>query len=338
MTDRSRTVRIAGIDMGSNTVRLHIADVARGSDGGLTLATVERRTTITRLAQGVDARRTLLPESLARTRNALTDYRSAIRDHGAVFALVCATSAVRDADNGEAFLGEIEYGYGFRTLLLSGEEEAALGFRGVTSDDELWQRTRTGVAVVVDIGGGSTEIVIARDGALADHASLQLGSVRMTERFLSRSDPPAADDVLRAVQHVGDELATCFPDPPAVDVAIGVAGTVTTLAAFEQGLDHYDSARTHLATITSQRVSSELVRLSRMSSESRADLPCLEPKRAPVIVGGVLILECLLRHFSLATIFASERDILDGIALRAAEIALEEDIRELPEPFGRTGC
>ena len=335
---RRGTVRVAGIDLGSNTTRLHVADVGRAEDGSMSLKTISRHSTVTRLAEQVDARGILLPQAIARTRNALADYRRILRDEGAVFALVGATSAVRDADNGESFLGEVEYTYGFRTELLSGSDEAHTGFRGVTSDATLWERTRTGSSMSIDIGGGSTEFVLAHDGAIVDHESLQLGSVRITERFLDGHDPHRPDDVLRAVQYVADTLAARFPAAAHPDVAIGVAGTVTTVASFALGLETYDPRRTHLASVPATRVSAEVVRLSRMTIAERELVPCLEPKRAPVIVGGLIILECAMRHFGVTSLTASERDILDGIALRAGEIAIDEGISELPEPFGRTNC
>ena len=172
-------VRVAAIDQGTNTTRLLVADV----DGGR-VEEVHRESRITRLGEDVDARRRLLPLPIARVRNALTDYRRTAERLGAERTLLVATSAVRDADNGDAFLGEVEWSYGFETQLASGEEEAALSFGGATLG-----RTLDGPTLVVDIGGGSTELVVGDAGGIRTAQSVDVGSVRMTERFL-HDDPP----------------------------------------------------------------------------------------------------------------------------------------------------
>jgi exopolyphosphatase/guanosine-5'-triphosphate,3'-diphosphate pyrophosphatase len=200
-------MRVAAIDLGTNSTRLLVADVV---DGRVT--EVARALQITRLGEGVDERRRLLPVPIARARNALTEYRRDAERLGAERALLIATSAVRDAENGEAFLGEIEWGYGFATQLLSGDEEAELTLRGVTSGRALDPGT-----LVVDIGGGSTELIQS-----GWHASLDIGSVRLTERFGEDADA------------VGAYVAELLPDPD-VSGALGVAGTITTLAAVDLG-------------------------------------------------------------------------------------------------------
>src|SRR5918995_1928813 len=180
-------MRVAAIDLGTNTTRLLVADVADSH-----VEEVTRRTRITRLGEGVDSRRRLLPVPIARVRNCLAEYRRELEAHGAERTLAAGTSAIRDADNGEAFLGEIEWSYGFTTRLLSGDEEGLLTFRGAASGRELSDET-----LVVDIGGGSTELVTG-DGF---HVSLDIGSVRLTERFL-HSDPPARDELEAASEHI----------------------------------------------------------------------------------------------------------------------------------------
>ena len=199
-------MRVAAIDLGTNTTRLLVGDVVDGRVDPLV-----RRSTITRLGEGVDARRRLLPFPIARVRNCLSDYRRELESLGAERALVVGTSAIRDAENGEAFLGEIEWSYGFTTRLLSGEDEAELTLRGV---GELAAET-----VVVDVGGGSTELVSSSDRITTD-----LGSVRLNERFLD-SDPPSADELLALRDTIRAVLSE--HDLSAVH-GVGVAGTFTS--------------------------------------------------------------------------------------------------------------
>src|SRR4051794_40410361 len=208
-------MRVAAIDLGTNSTRLLVADVVDGQ-----VAEVARALQITRLGEGVDARRRLLPVPIARVRNVLTEYRRDAERLGVERALLIATSAVRDAENGEAFLGEIEWSYGFATRLLSGDEEAELTLRGVTAGRALDDST-----LVVDIGGGSTELIQA-----GWHVSLDVGSVRLTERFGEDADA------------AGDYVAKLLPNLD-VSGALGVAGTITTLAAVELG--GYDPERVH---------------------------------------------------------------------------------------------
>ncbi|MBC7644479.1 MAG: hypothetical protein H7123_05075 [Thermoleophilia bacterium] len=333
-----QTKRIAAVDMGSNTTRLIIADVTRTVDGTFTHEAIDRRTTITRLAESVDARGILLPHAIARVRNALAEYRQAALAAGAVFVLATATSAVRDADNGEAFLGEVEYSYGFRATLLSGSDEAHLTWAGVTSDDELRERAQTGNGWLLDIGGGSTEVVLSRAGEIVDHVSLQLGSVRITEQMLETDDPPTSEQLARAREHARDMAAKRFPDHDALDLCIGVAGTVTTVATLCLGLSEWNRDAVHRSVITKAQVEQCCAQLAAIPCAERALLPGLEPKRATVIVGGMCVLLGMLDHFEIESLIVSDCDILDGIALRSGEIAHVEAITEMPEAFGRTVC
>ena len=297
-------MRVAALDLGTNTTRLLVADVTDGRVDEL-----ERRLAITRLGEGVDERRRLLPVPIARVRNTLVDYRRRLEELGAERALLVATSAVRDAENGEAFLGEIEWSYGFVTRLLSGDEEAQLVRRGVATGRELGPR-----GLIVDVGGGSTELIT--DGW---HDSLDIGSVRMTERFL-RSDPPTPEEIDACVTAVNLAL----PDL-AVDKAIGVAGTVTTLAALDLGLQEYDPQRVHGHRIPEGSVERQLDWLAALPLSERRRVPGLEPERAPVIVAGAVIVREVLRRYGLDAIEASERDLLDGAALEAAELPEPEE-------------
>jgi len=302
--------RVAAVDLGTNSTRLLVADVHDGR-----LEEIERRLTITRLGEGVDERGRLLPVPIARVRNTLAAYRRELETLGATRTLAIGTSALRDAENGEAFLGEIEWSYGFETRLLDGEEEAAMMIRGVTAgrdrdlDDTL----------VVDIGGGSTELVLSQNGGPPRAVSLDIGCVRVTERFLA-SDPPTEAELEKAAAYVRSLLPTYD-----ARYAIGVAGTVTTLATLDLGLEEYDPQRTHGHWISHQSVKRELDRLAAMTLEERRRVPGIEPGRAPVIVAGLLILREVLDAYGLSGIEVSDRDILHGAALAAAELPEPEE-------------
>src|SRR5436190_3754150 len=293
-------VRVAAIDLGTNSTRLLVADVADGR-----VEELHRETRITRLGEGVDERRRLLPLPVARVRNVLSDFRRTAEELAAERALAVATSAVRDAENGEAFLGEVEWSYGFATQLLSGDDEARMTLRGVTSGRKLGAGT-----VVLDVGGGSTELIDDER-----RISLDLGSVRLTERFL-HADPPGPEEVVACRGAVGSALPELHPTR-----LIGVAGTVTTLAALELG--RYDPELVHGYHLTREAVERQLERLVSLPLADRRKLPGLEPERAPVIVGGAAIVAEALAHAGLDGLEVSEHDLLTGAALAAAE---------LPEP------
>jgi exopolyphosphatase/guanosine-5'-triphosphate,3'-diphosphate pyrophosphatase len=292
-------VRVAAIDQGTNTTRLLVADVEDGAAREL-----HRETRITRLGEGVDTRRRLLPVPIARVRNALSDYRRTAESLGAERTLLIATSAVRDAENGEAFLGEIEWSYGFTTQLLSGDEEAEMTRRGLGG--------LAAGTLLVDIGGGSTELVLDDF-----RVSLPLGSVRFTERHGEKISAleAAALSLLPPLQPHGARLAG----------ALGVAGTITTLAALDLGLERYERERVDGHFLTRYGARRQLERLAGLPLEERRLVPALEPERAPVIVAGAAILVAILETYGLDGIRASERDILDGAALAAAELPEPEE-------------
>ena len=285
---------VAAIDQGTNTTRLVVGDVEDGR-----IEELHRESRITRLGEGVDARHKLLPVPIARVRNVLSDYRRTAEALGAERTLLVATSAVRDAENGEAFLGEIEWSYGFVTRLLSGGEEAELTRRGV---GELGPAT-----LLVDIGGGSTELVLGDF-----HTSLPLGSVRFTERH--------GDDAAASV----DAARGLLPDLEPED-AVGVASTITTLAALDLGLEGYDRERVHGHVLARDGAFAQLERLAALPLEERRRVPALDPERAPVIVAGAAILVGILDAYALEAIRVSERDLLDGAALAAAELPEPEE-------------
>jgi exopolyphosphatase/guanosine-5'-triphosphate,3'-diphosphate pyrophosphatase len=307
---------VAAVDLGTNSTRLLVADVDKGR-----ISDVARETRITRLGEGVDERRRLLPGPIARVRNVLTDFRRIADSLGAERTLAVATSAIRDAENGEAFLGEVEWSYGFKTRLLSGHDEALMVFRGVTSERTLEHGT-----VIVDIGGGSTELVAGGPDGVRWYDSLDMGSVRITERFL-HSDPPTPEELDDAADAASTLLPERVPAEIRSDVgsAIGVAGTITSLGALALGLEEYDRDRVHGSELTVEALEEQLRRLASVRLEERRGMRPLDPDRAPVIVGGALIAREVLAYFGLDKLEISERDILDGAALAAAELPEEEE-------------
>jgi exopolyphosphatase/guanosine-5'-triphosphate,3'-diphosphate pyrophosphatase len=308
--------RVAAVDLGTNSTRLLVADVDEGR-----IREVTRETNVTRLGEGVDERRRLLPLPIARVRNVLTDYRRTIEELGAERTLAIGTSAIRDAENGEAFLGEIEWSYGFATSLVSGHDEALLTFRGVTSERPLADGT-----VIVDLGGGSTELVAGGSQGVRWHDSLDIGSVRLTERYLY-SDPPTEAELAACAEAAQSLLADRVPAEIRdwVSSGIGVAGTITTIAALDLGLAAYDRERVHGHVLTTDALERELDRLASATVAERREVRPLDPARAPVIVGGAVIVREVVRFFGLDGIEVSERDILDGAALAAAALPEEEE-------------
>ena len=273
--------RVAALDLGTHTTRLLVADV-----DGARVEALARRSIITRLGEGVDADRRLAPDAIERVHRALASYRDEAMRLGAERMLAAATSAVRDAANGPEFLRGLEERFGFTTRLLTGNQEAELTRRGagIADDDTL----------LLDVGGGSTELSVGRS-----RTSLDVGSVRLTERHL-RSDPPRPEELAAAAA----ELRALLPDlePTA---AVGVAGTVWQL-------------RELIGRLTPAAVQAELDRLAALALAERRRIPKLDPDRAPVIVAGALIVLEVLRRYRLPEIAFSERDLLDGIALEAA--------------------
>jgi exopolyphosphatase/guanosine-5'-triphosphate,3'-diphosphate pyrophosphatase len=302
-------MRVAVVDMGTNSTRLLVADVS-GPDE---LTEVERILEITRLGAGVDRDRRLADDAIDRTLTVVRRYGEIASAHGAEVRLATATSAVRDAANGAEFLARLEAETGFPTRLLPGEEEARLTRLGVLAG----RSPLAGVVAIVDVGGGSTEVSVGSGRAV----SLDAGCVRATERWL------AEDAVSPAQQeHAGAELrdlfATGVPDAwLPVGRGIAVAGTATTIAALDLGLAAYDAERIHGHVLTRQAIAAQRARLAPLTAAERRAIGAIEPGRAPVIVGGILVLEAALERLGLAEVEVSERDILHGIALLAAGYA-----------------
>ena len=299
--------RVAAVDIGTNSTRLLVADVEDGS-----VRELDRRLEITRLGEGVDERRILLPQAIARVRNVLAEYRRAAEEAGAERTLAFATSAVRDAENGEAFLGEVEWSYAFKTRLLGGDEEALLTFRGVSTGRDVAPGT-----VVIDVGGGSTELILGGPDGVAFHTSLDLGCVRLTERFGAEFGAAAA--------HVRDVLAGSMPHDVRPRAAIGVAGTITTIGTLDLGLDEEDPEIVHGHGLSAETVALWTERLEGMTVEEIRGLRGMHPDRAPVIAAGAVVVRETLAFFGLETLEVSEHDIMHGAALAAAELPAEAE-------------
>jgi len=301
--------RVAGIDCGTNSIRLLVADP--GPDG---LIDVHREMRVVRLGQDVDRTGRLAPEAIERTRRALVDYADLIRTLGARSVRMVATSASRDAENAEDFVAMVRATLGVAPEVISGAEEAQLSFTGAVAG-------LPGVAdplLVADIGGGSTELVL---GSPAQHQafssfSMDVGCVRMTERHL-RSDPPEAEQIAATVSDLQAALDVAAKEVPVAEAAafVGVAGTVTTIAAIALGLDHYDADAIHGSVLSLAQVSEVTTDLLSMTRGQRAALPVMHPGRVDVIGGGALVLRTVMEFVGATEVIVSEHDILDGIAL-----------------------
>jgi exopolyphosphatase/guanosine-5'-triphosphate,3'-diphosphate pyrophosphatase len=291
---------VAAIDCGTNSTRLLVA----AGDG----TPVCRLMTVTRLGQGVDKSRRLDPEAVGRTIEVLRHYRRVMDANGVAAVRMTATSAARDAANRAEFFAAATEAVGAAPELLSGEEEARLSFTGATADLDTNCRY-----IVADIGGGSTEVAAGPGGGQPDvSVSLDVGCVRVTERWLP-SDPPTAAE-LRAARHGVTGLLQSAP-PFTGDVLVGLAGTVSALAAYDQGVDDYDRDRLHHYRLTDHRVEVMLADLASVPAAERARRPGIEAARADVIVGGAVVLAVLMDVMGFRTCLTSESDILDGLAM-----------------------
>jgi exopolyphosphatase/guanosine-5'-triphosphate,3'-diphosphate pyrophosphatase len=302
--------RIAVVDLGTNSTRLLVADVADGR-----VESLERRTEVTRLGDGVDSAGRLSAEATARVFETVASFRQAIDAHGAERAVAVATSAVREAKNGDEFLRELAERFAIDARTISGDEEARLSFLGATSarppgGDPL---------LMLDIGGGSTEFVLGVPGAAPTfHVSTRIGSVRQTERHLP--DDPPTEDQLGAV--AGEVAAIIEAEVPAgvrreAATGIAVAGTATSIAAIDQRLDPYDPDQVHGYRLDRYAVEEILSHLAALTIEERREVVGLRPARAPTIVAGAIILREAMRAFDFDWMEMSESDILDGAALDA---------------------
>ena len=298
-------MRVAAIDCGTNSIRLLVADV-----DGSTKADVHREMRIVRLGQGVDRTGELAPEAIERTRAALLDYAATCRELGVAKTRMVATSASRDARNRGVFQSMVVDALGVEPEVISGDEEAALSFDGATRGLDPAE----GPFLVMDIGGGSTELVLGTTTVEAAR-SVDVGCVRLTERHLI-DDPPTREQVQGATADVDEALVLVRQVVPVEQArtAIGLAGSVTTVAALALQLPAYDATRIHLSRIPAADVKAVSDRLLELTREARAALPVMHPGRVDVIGAGALVLAVLVDRLGLAEVLVSESDILDGIA------------------------
>jgi exopolyphosphatase/guanosine-5'-triphosphate,3'-diphosphate pyrophosphatase len=312
--------RVAAIDCGTNSIRLLVAELTARHDGTFDLRDLHREMRVVRLGQGVDATGELAPEAIERTRVALVDYAVAARRNGVEKVRMVATSATRDARNRDAFFAMTREVLGTEAEVISGDEEARLSFTGAVGE----QDPDHGPFVVVDVGGGSTELVLGNwNGQSAEviaAKSVDIGCVRITERAL-KSDPPTPEEIAAADELAAKILNEAFD---VVDVSqaktwIGVAGTITTLSAVAQELTEYDSSRTHLSRLSHADIDRLTEHLLSVDHATRAANPVIHPGRVDVIGGGSVIVRALAEQLAArggpTELVVSEHDILDGIAL-----------------------
>ncbi|SDG78582.1 exopolyphosphatase / guanosine-5'-triphosphate,3'-diphosphate pyrophosphatase [Lentzea fradiae] len=307
--------RVAAIDCGTNSIRLLVADVTQRDDGTVWLRDVHREMQIVRLGQGVDATGRLHPDAIERTRQALLDYARTMQRKGVERARMVATSATRDASNRDDFFGMTEEILGAPAEVISGDEEARLSYLGAVSDLDPDE----GPFLVTDLGGGSTEFVLGTGTEVEAGRSVDIGCVRLTERFL-HSDPPKRDEIEHAEAFARQAVKEAFTTVPVEKAKtwIGVAGTVTTLSALVQGLEVYNSDDIHLSRITLDNVRHITDSILSMTHDDRASLGPMHPGRVDVICGGVVVLRAIAEELEnragIRTLVCSEHDILDGIA------------------------
>lgn len=305
--------RVAAIDLGTNTVRLLVADVEPGGRAWRTVLADQR---VTRLGEGLRASGVLGDAAAARTAATAADYVARARVAGAERVAIVATSAVREASNGAAFVGELARATGVAVRVVSGEDEARLTLAGIVAG----LGALPGLVVAFDIGGGSTEYILARDGTLLHAVSLPLGVVPLAERFAC---PGAVDPERYAALRREVETQLARELPPAIAHAraqtlVGTAGTVTTLAALDLGLRDYDPARVHGHTLTRAAVERQRRRLAALDLAARAALPCLEPERADLIVPGVAIAEATLATLACERLVVSDWSLREGVLSEVA--------------------
>jgi exopolyphosphatase/guanosine-5'-triphosphate,3'-diphosphate pyrophosphatase len=302
-------MRIAVVDIGTNSTRLLVCDV----ENQRVTAALERRSTVTRLGAGVDAEGHLGEEAMERVFKTLEGYRVLIDRRGVDRSIAVLTSAVREATNGREFAEQVEARFGLTPYIVSGDEEARLTFLGATSERDPDDRTPL---ALIDIGGGSTEIVVGRGRDASFHVSTRAGVVRQTERNL-HEDPPTDAEIERTRDEVRTILRDGVPEAErgAVQHAIAVAGTATSLAAIAQRLEPYDPEKVHGYRLTRDECSELLAYLASIPLAERRRVPGLDPDRAPTIVAGAIILNEVLTLFGLDQVEVSEHDILRGAAL-----------------------
>jgi exopolyphosphatase/guanosine-5'-triphosphate,3'-diphosphate pyrophosphatase len=300
---------VAVIDIGTNTTLLLVTSI--GSSGGLRPLAYEQR--IPRLGRGVDASRLLLPESMERTLSVLQEYRTLLDAHSPQAVVVCGTSALRDARNSREFAARVRQVTGFTLEILTGEEEALWTYRGALSG-----LGGTDSAIVVDIGGGSTEVTWGQKGRFLGKASVDIGAIRLSERFF-RHDPPIAEEVRQARAWVQAELAGNLRGISAIGPLIAVAGTATSLALLDQGASEFSLELVINHRLSLQSVEGLLERLLKLPHRTILSLCRALDGREDIIAGGTLILEELMRLLGAPEVLVSERGVRYGLALREWE-------------------
>jgi exopolyphosphatase / guanosine-5'-triphosphate,3'-diphosphate pyrophosphatase len=305
-------VRVAVIDIGTNSTRLLIADV---DPDGSKVSELVRRSQVTRLGHGVDANGSLSDEAIERVLSVLREYRAAIDEHRCEANLAVLTSAVRDAANGAEFAERVRGDFSLDARVLSGEEEAQLTFLGAMAGRE----PATEPTVVIDIGGGSTEFVVGTGRSAGFHVSTPAGVVRMSERHIA-SDPPTPQELQELASDTEGVFDSMIPEGERAPVkrGIAVAGTATSAASIEQELEPYDPTKVHGYTLLLATVELLLARLAEMTEDERRELAGLHPDRAPTIVAGMVLLSRAMTVMGLEQVEVSEHDILYGGALRLA--------------------
>ncbi len=308
-------VRVSVMDIGTNSTRLLVAEVTDGR-----VRELERRSTITRLGRGVDLTGQLSSEAIERVCEVLREYIDLYADLEVERVIAVATSAVRDASNSGAFLAELRERFALDARILEGEEEARLTYLGASSGRDRSESEAAAETLVVDIGGGSTELIVGQGTEVGFHTSLQCGTVRHTERYLA-SDPPTAPEMEALAADVRALLDAELGDEAHVsaEAGIAVAGSATSLAAIDLALDPYDPDRVEGHRLSLRTVQNLCSKLSSVSLAERRKTPGLHPDRAPTIVAGVVILIQVMRAFGLGEIEISEHDILYGAALQSAK-------------------
>jgi exopolyphosphatase/guanosine-5'-triphosphate,3'-diphosphate pyrophosphatase len=305
-------MRVATIDIGTNTVLLLVAE----PDATGELRAVEERAAITRLGEGVDRTRSLSPGAVSRTLACLAEYAAVVRAVGVDRVGIVGTSAMRDAAGGEAFRAEVNDLFGVSPVVLSGEDEARLSFQGALSAAVAPGAGTEGTRGVFDIGGGSTEVILGSQGGggttVSYARSFDIGSVRLTERLIS-GDPPSAAE-LALVRSTARECLQHVPPLPDSQPPVGVAGTMTTLAAVHLALAPYDGARVHGLRLSVAALTATVAELAALRVQERASIRGMEPKRADVIVAGGLIALELLEHWRAEDVIVSDRGVRWGLA------------------------
>jgi exopolyphosphatase/guanosine-5'-triphosphate,3'-diphosphate pyrophosphatase len=307
---RGAASRVAVVDIGTNSTRLLVADVADGH-----VEEVDRRTRVTRLGRGVDLSGNLATEAIEAVCEVVAEYVEIYERLGATRVDALATSAVRDASNGDAFIAELRERFALSARILDGEKEALLSYRGATSENPPPRPL-----LVVDIGGGSTELIVGSGTDVDFHTSIQAGVVRQTERHLA-SDPPTPTELEALAGDILGLLRQALADHEDVraEYGIAVAGTPTSLAAIDQKLDPYDPKRVHGYRLSLDSIQHMLSQLASLPLAERREVVGLDPDRAPTIVAGVVILIEVMRAFELTEVEASEHDILYGAAIEAVQ-------------------